>query len=191
MTLKLAIFISGRGSNMLSIIKACDVPDYPAQVNLVFCNTPDAYGLKVAQENGIPTEVIDHKTLSSRESFEEHLSTRLAKYDIDLIVLAGFMRVLSADFVKKWPMRIINIHPSLLPEYKGLNPHERVINDGKPESGCSVHYVIPELDSGPIIGQKRVPILNGDTPDILAERILVQEHILYPEIIKLIANSKN
>ncbi len=191
MMLKLAIFISGRGSNMLSILKACDNPDYPAQATLVFSNRPNAAGLKVAQDNGISTEVVDHKDYNSRKEFEDNLSARLENYDIDLIVMAGFMRVLSTDFVKKWPKRIINIHPSLLPEYKGLHPHERAINDGKSESGCSVHYVIPELDSGPIIGQKRVPILAGDTPGMLADRILVQEHILYPEVIKLIANNKD
>ncbi len=190
MSLKLAIFISGRGSNMLSILKACDEPDYPAQVSLVFSNRPDAAGLKIAQENGIPIEIIDHKGFT-REEFEEQISARLENYEIDLIALAGFMRVLSADFVKKWPNRIINIHPSLLPEYKGLHPHERAIRDGKPESGCTVHYVTPDLDSGPIIGQKRVPILPNDTPDTLAARILKQEHILYPEVIKLIANMKN
>lgn len=190
MTLKLAIFISGRGSNMLSILKACSDPDYPAQVELVFSNRPDAAGLKTAQEYGISTEIVDHKEHNSREAFEEQLSASLANYDIDLIVLAGFMRVLGDDFIEKWPKRIINIHPSLLPKYKGLHPQERAINDGESESGCSVHYVIPELDSGPIIGQKRVPILDGDTADTLSKRILVQEHILYPEAIRLIANNK-
>jgi len=191
MPLKLAIFISGRGSNMLSILKACEDPDYPAQIQLVLSNRPDAAGLKVAQEKGIPTEVIDHKACDSRGDFEEQLSGCLKNYDIDLIVLAGFMRIMSTGFVEQWPERIINIHPSLLPEYKGVHPHERAIKDGKTESGCTVHYVIPELDSGPIVGQKRVPILPEDTPDTLADRILVQEHILYPEAIKNIAASKN
>ncbi|MCK5385413.1 MAG: phosphoribosylglycinamide formyltransferase [Alphaproteobacteria bacterium] len=189
MVLKLAIFISGRGSNMLSILKACENPDYPAEVKLVFSNRPDAAGLKVAQEKSIAVEVIDHKAYDSREAFEEQVSKCLKNYDVDLIVLAGFMRVLSDSFVKQWPERIINIHPSLLPEYKGLHPHERAIKDGKTESGCSVHYVTPELDSGPVIRQKRVPILPGDTAETLADRILAQEHILYPEAIKIIADS--
>lgn len=187
MDLNLAVFISGRGSNMLSILKACESTDYPAQVRLVFSNRPKAAGLEVAKRNGVPVEVIDHTEYNSREAFEKELSLRLENYDIDLIVLAGFMRVLSADFVKKWPERIINIHPSLLPEYKGLNPHERVIKDGKTESGCSVHYVVPALDSGPVIGQKRVSVLPEDTPETLAAKILEQEHILYPEVIKHIA----
>ena len=191
MVLKLAIFISGRGSNMLSILEACEDHDYPARPVVVFSNRPDAAGLKVAQEKNIPTEIVDHKAYASREAFEEEVSQRLDNYDVDLITLAGFMRVLSDEFVEKWPERIVNIHPSLLPEYRGLHPQKRALEDGKTESGCTVHYVIPELDSGPIIGQRRVPILPGDTEDSLADRILVQEHILYPEAIKLIAESKS
>lgn len=190
MLLKLAIFISGRGSNMLSILKACEKPDYPAKTELVFSNRPKAAGLRIAKKHGIATEVVDHKAFGTREAFEEQVSKRLSNYDIDLIVLAGFMRVLSDGFVEQWPERIINIHPSLLPKYKGLHPHERAIKDGETESGCSVHYVTPELDSGPVIGQRRVPILPGDTPEILADRILTEEHILYPEVIRRIAISR-
>ncbi|MCK5373726.1 MAG: phosphoribosylglycinamide formyltransferase [Alphaproteobacteria bacterium] len=189
MSLNLAVFISGRGSNMLSILKACEDPDFPARMSLVVSNRPDAAGLNTAQSNGISTETIDHKAYDTREAFEEEISARLKNYDIDLIVLAGFMRIFTDSFVEKWPRRIINIHPSLLPDYKGTHTHKRAIEDGKSEGGCTVHYVIPELDSGPIIAQKRVPILPGDTPDTLADRVLVQEHILYPEAIRLVAES--
>ncbi len=185
--LKLAIFISGRGSNMLSILEACKDDAYPAEIVLVLTNRPDAKGIDIAKEHGIPTEIIDHKAFSSREDFEDEISERLENYDIDLIILAGFMRILTASFVEQWPDQIINIHPSLLPDYKGLDTHARAIADGKTEAGCTVHFVIPDLDSGPNILQRRVPILDGDTPETLAERVLEQEHKIYPEAIKIIA----
>ncbi len=156
---------------------------------MVLSNRPSAQGLISAQKAGIATEVVDHKDYDSREDFEDEIQDRLENYDIDLIVLASFMRILTSNFVENWPDRMINIHPSLLPDYKGLNTHERAINDGKKEAGCSVHFVIPDLDSGPIILQKRVPILDGDTPDTLAERVLGQEHVAYPEAIALLARN--
>lgn len=190
MTLKLALFISGRGSNMLSIQKACEAPDFPAKINLVLSNRADAAGLDIAREKGLQTEVVNHKDYNSRVAFDEEVNKRLEKHDVDLIVLAGFMRILSPEFIKKWPERIINIHPSLLPAYKGLHPHQQALDDGAKESGCSVHYVTAELDGGPVIGQRRIPVLSSDTPDTLAARVLEQEHLLYPEVIRQIAEDK-
>ncbi len=187
--LKLAIFISGRGSNMLSIMEACKSPDFPAEISVVLSNNPDSQGLISAQEAGIATEIVNHKEYKTREDFEGEISKRLKNYDIDLIVLAGFMRILTGSFVDQWVDRIINIHPSLLPEYKGLNTHERALNDGKKEAGCTVHFVNDELDSGAIILQKRVDILDGDTIDSLSARVLEQEHKAYPEAIKILASS--
>ncbi len=187
--IKLAIFISGTGSNMLAILNACKNADYPAEISLVLSNNPDALGIKTAQENNIPTEIVNHKDFSTREDFESEIIARLEKYEIDLIVLAGFMRILTPFFIEKFPDQIINIHPSLLPDYKGLNTHERAINDGKKEAGCSIHFVNADLDSGPVILQKRVPIISGDTPETLANRVLEQEHKAYPEAIKIIASS--
>lgn len=181
----LAIFISGRGSNMLSIMKACEEPDFPAQISVVLSNRPDALGLKTAADAGIATESVDHKNYDTRESFENELLARLENHDVDLIILAGFLRVLTPVFIRKWEGRILNIHPSLLPDYKGLHTHARAIEDGKSEGGCTVHYVVPELDSGPILVQKRVPILAGDTPETLAIRVLEQEHVAYPQAIKM------
>lgn len=188
--LKVAIFISGRGSNMRSIMDACAQDDYPAQICLVLSNRPNAGGIDLAKSAGIPTEIVDHKDFETREDFEDEMSERLENYDIDLIVLAGFMRILTASFVEKWPDQMINIHPSLLPDYKGLDTHARAIADGKTEGGCTVHFVTPDLDSGPNILQRRVPIHADDTADTLAARVLIQEHEIYPEAIKIIASSK-
>lgn len=174
---------------MLSIIQACKSPDFPAEIALVLTNRPDAKGIEIAKSEGIPTEIVDHKLYSSREDFEAEISNRIAQYDLDLIILAGFMRILTAGFVEQWPQRLINIHPSLLPDYKGLNTHQRAIDDGKTEAGCSVHYVIPDLDSGPVILQKKVPILEDDTAATLSDRVLEQEHIAYPEAIEIIATT--
>ncbi len=176
---------------MLSILEACKDPNFPAEISLVLSNRPDAAGIDLAKNAGIHTEIVDHKNYDSRESFEEAVLNRLGNYDIDLIVLAGFMRVLTPYFIEKWADKVINIHPSLLPDYKGLHTHERAINDGKKEAGCTVHYVIPDLDSGRIILQKRVPILEGDTPETLASRVLEQEHIAYPEAIRLISENSD
>lgn len=189
--LKLAVFISGRGSNMQALLEACQNPAFPAEIMLVLSNRPDAAGLNIAQNAGIATEIVDHKQFSSRESFEAEMQNRLVTRGIDYIILAGFMRVITPSFIEKWPGRIINIHPSLLPDYKGTNTHERVLADGKRESGCTVHYVVPEVDSGEIIVQKRVPVLEGDTPDSLAARVLEQEHIAYPEAIEILAKKRD
>ncbi len=187
--LKLAIFISGRGSNMLSIMDACNEPNFPAEISVVLSNNPEAAGIISASNAGIASEIVNHKEHDSRESFESEIQRKLKKHDVDLIVLAGFMRILTPEFIEQWPDKIINIHPSLLPEYKGLNTHERAINDGKSEAGCTVHFASAELDSGEIILQRKVPIKNGDTPQTLAARVLEQEHVAYPLAIKLLASS--
>lgn len=185
--LKLAVFISGRGSNMQTLAEACQDAGFPGEIVVVLSNRPDAAGLAYAQSAGIPTECVDHKLYGSREDFEREIQKRLAQYSIDYIILAGFMRVLTAGFVNLWPGKIINIHPSLLPDYKGTNTHARVLEDGRSETGCTVHFVVPELDSGKTIIQKRVPVLPGDTPEILASRVLEQEHVAYPEAIRHLA----
>jgi phosphoribosylglycinamide formyltransferase-1 len=190
MGLKLAILISGRGSNMSALIEACAKPDFPATISLVLSNIPDAPGLQKASGAGLATEIVPHKDYPNREAFERAMLSVIARYDVDLICLAGFMRLLSPLFVEAWEGRLINIHPSLLPDYKGLHTHQRALDDGRSEAGCSVHYVIPAMDEGPVILQKRVPILAHDTAQTLAERVLEQEHIAYPEAVRLIAEGK-
>jgi len=185
--LNLAVLISGRGSNLQALINVCNEPDFPAQINVVISNRPNAQGLERARAAGIPADTIDHKAYETRDIFEEALQNVLDGYQIDLICLAGFMRLLGRGFVEHWHNAIINIHPSLLPAYKGLNTYERALADGCTESGCTVHVVRSEMDDGPVIVQKTVKIMQGDTPDILAERILEQEHKAYPEAIRIIA----
>lgn len=186
--LALAVLVSGRGSNLKAILDACaNDPAFPAAVSVVLSNRPDAPALEMAKAAQIPTLCIDHKDYSSREAFEQAMLDALSDFQIDLTVLAGFMRVLTPLFINHWHGRIINIHPSLLPDYKGLHTHARAIEDGKREAGCTIHYVVPEMDSGPIILQKHVPITPDDTPESLAARVLEQEHIAYPEAIKIIA----
>ncbi len=174
---------------MLSIMEASKAADFPAEISVVLSNRPNAGGIALAQDAGIATEIVDHKKFKSRENFENEIQKRLENYDVDLIILAGFMRILTPSFVEGWPDQMINIHPSLLPDYKGLNTHARAINDGKTESGCTVHFVSEDLDSGAIILQKRVAIHTDDTPETLAARILEQEHQAYPEAIRIIASS--
>lgn len=188
--LNLAVFISGRGSNLQSLIDACSDPEFPANISLVLSNRPEVLGLQKAENASIPAITVDHKNYESKALFENALQAELEKHPVDIICLAGFMRILSAEFVARWGGKIINIHPSLLPDYKGLNTYERALADGQDKSGCTVHFVTPEIDDGEIIIQKEVRILPDDTPDILAKRILVQEHIAYPEAIRVIAKSK-
>ncbi|MCB9989758.1 MAG: phosphoribosylglycinamide formyltransferase [Rhodospirillales bacterium] len=188
--LNLAVLISGRGSNMQALIEACKADDFPARVALVLSNRPDAGGLQIAQDAGIQTASVDHKAYDSKAAFEGALQDVLSSHEIDLICLAGFMRLLSADFIGRWPDQIINIHPSLLPAYKGLDTHARAIADGAVEAGCTVHVVIPEMDAGPVILQKKVPVLAGDTPDALAARVLAQEHAAYPEAVRAIGDGR-
>lgn len=185
--LNLAVLISGRGSNLQALIDACAQDDFPARIAVVVSNRPGVEGLERARRGGILTETLDHKAYASREAFEDALHERLGKYPVDLICLAGFMRILTAGFVEKWPDRIMNIHPSLLPDYKGLDTHARALADGRREAGCTVHLVRAAVDDGPILVQKRVPIHSSDTPESLAARVLEQEHIAYPQAIRLLA----
>jgi formyltetrahydrofolate-dependent phosphoribosylglycinamide formyltransferase len=180
--LKLAILISGRGSNMEAILEAARDPAYPAQPVLVLSNRPDAKGLETATAAGIATAAIDHKTYGKdREAFERAMHEQLTEAGVEIIALAGFMRVLTPWFVNKWQGRMVNIHPSLLPKYKGLDTHQRALDAGDTEAGCTVHWVSPGVDDGEIIQQASLPILPGDTADSLAARLLSVEHQLYPE----------
>ncbi len=188
--LKVGALISGRGSNLQALIRAASADDFPAEIVLVISNVVDAQGLKHAERAGIATAVIDHKGYQSRESFDAQIDERLRQAGAELICLAGFMRILSDDFVRKWEGHVINIHPSLLPAFKGTHVHEQVIAAGAKSSGCTVHYVIPELDSGPIIAQAEVPVLAGDTPETLAARVLETEHKLYPMALRWIAEGR-
>ena len=185
---RVAILISGRGSNMAALIAAAKAPDYPAEIALVLSNVPDAAGLTRAREAGIATEVVDHKPFGKdREAFDRQLDAALEAHRIDIVCLAGFLRVLGPWFVERWNGRLINIHPSLLPAFKGLHTHERAIAAGATEHGATVHFVVPDLDSGPIIEQASVPVLPDDTPDSLAARVLEIEHRLYPLALKRLA----
>lgn len=184
MTKCVAILISGSGSNMVALANSMQ-GDHPARACLVLSNDPAAGGLAHAQALGIPTAVVDHRLYKGdRAAFDAALLEKLDAAQPDLIALAGFMRVLTADFVAQFEGRMLNIHPSLLPKYKGLNTHARAIEAGDIEAGCSVHEVTAALDDGPILGQARVPVLPGDTPDTLAARILPMEHRLYPLVLR-------
>ena len=182
-----AILISGRGSNMMALVEAARDPAYPAEIVCVLSNRADAKGLDFAAANGIAARVIDHKAFASREAFEAALDDELRAMNVEIIALAGFMRVLTAGFIARWEGRMINIHPSLLPAYKGLHTHERALADGAKTHGCSVHLVTPELDGGPVLLQAEVPVLADDTPDTLAARVLRQEHRIYPQALALLA----
>lgn len=185
--LRTAILISGRGSNMTSLIAAAKSPDFPAEIVLVLSNKPDAPGLVSAKAQGFATAAVDHKIYAGREAFEASLQAILTAHRIDFICLAGFMRLLTASFTQAWHGRMINIHPALLPSYKGLHTHERALADGVKIHGCTVHYVVPDMDAGPIIAQAAVPVLDDDTPDTLGARVLAQEHVIYPLALKLAA----
>lgn len=184
-----AILISGRGSNMKALIAAASQPDYAADIRLVLSDKPEAAGLATAHESGLTAQAIDFRNLSGRPAFEAALDSRLRAAGVDLICLAGFMRVLSAEFVGRWAGRILNIHPSLLPDLRGLHTHERALAEGRAEHGCTVHYVSAELDAGPIIAQARVPVLPGDDVDSLAARVLVEEHRIYPLALNAVARA--
>ena len=187
---KIAVLISGRGSNMQALLDAAKDEDFPAEIVLVASNRPDAAGLAVAEAAGIATEVIDHHDYEGREAFEEALDSTLKMYGPRIVCLAGFMRILTPWFTERWRDLLINIHPSLLPAFKGLHTHERALEAGVRIHGCTVHYVRPEMDDGPIIGQAAVPVLPGDTPDTLAARVLEAEHKLYPQCVALACSGK-
>jgi phosphoribosylglycinamide formyltransferase-1 len=188
--LKTGVLISGRGSNLKALIEACSDSTFPAEIVLVLSNVADAGGLEHARQANIPTATLSHNDFENREAFDEVMDEKLRAAGVEFVCLAGFMRLLSTDFVKRWEGKMINIHPSLLPAFKGLNVHERVLESGSKESGCTVHYVVPELDSGPIILQARVSVMPDDTPDTLAARVLVQEHRIYPQALRMVAEGK-
>lgn len=184
---RVAILISGGGSNMLRLVEDM-VGDHPARPVLVASNDPDAGGLAKAAAQGIPTAAVDHRNFPrDRAGFEAALLEPLLAAEPDIICLAGFMRILTPEFVTRFTDRMLNIHPSLLPKYPGLHTHARAIEAGDTEAGATVHLVTPELDAGPMLGQARVPILAGDTPEQLAARVLVQEHRLYPTVLRRFA----
>ena len=186
-----AILISGRGSNMVALIEAAKDPDYPAEIALVVSNNPDAPGLARAREAGITTAAIDHRPFGkNRTGFETALQSILDAHAIELVCLAGFMRLLTAEFVAKWRGRMINIHPALLPAFKGLDTHARAIAAGAKTHGATVHFVVPEIDPGPIIAQAAVPVLSDDTPEALAARVIIVEHKIYPAALRAIAEGR-
>jgi len=188
---RVAVLISGRGSNMTALIEAATAPDYPAAVALVVSNLPDAAGLANARAAGIPTAVVDHRAFGAdREAFERALDARLQAQHIDIVCLAGFMRLLTPWFVSRWSGRLLNIHPALLPQFKGLHTHRRALAAGVSEHGATVHFVVPEMDAGPIILQEAVPIVAGDTEATLAARVLKVEHRIYPQALLLVAEGR-
>lgn len=190
MTRKTAILISGRGTNMAALIEAAKAPDYPAEICCVISNRPAAPGLAIAREAGVATFGLDHRDFEAREGFDQAMQELLVAQGVEYVACAGFMRVMSDQFVNKWTGRMLNIHPSLLPLFKGVDPQERALEAGMRVSGCTVHFITPELDSGPIIAQAVVPVLPGDTAETLAARVLTAEHRLYPRALALVASGK-
>jgi len=185
---RVAVLISGRGSNMAALIAAAKAPDYPAEIALVLSNVPGAGGLAIAESEGIATATIDSKAFPrDREGFERAMQAVLEAQRIDIVCLAGFMRILTPWFVGRWEGRMINIHPALLPAYKGLDTHARALADGAKEHGATVHFVTPEMDEGEIILQEAVPVLPGDTAETLGARVLAVEHRIYPAALRMIA----
>ena len=186
--IRTAILISGGGSNMEALVKASLADDYPAEISIVISNVPSAGGLEKAKNLGIETQIVDHKNYKSRKSFEKAIQKELLARDIELVCNAGFMRILTPWFVEKWRGRQLNIHPSLLPKYKGLHTHQRALDAGDDVHGCTVHFVNEGMDEGEIIDQMSVPILENDSADTLAARVLKSEHKLYPMVLKKIAS---
>jgi phosphoribosylglycinamide formyltransferase-1 len=184
-----AVLISGRGSNMGALIEAAQSPSFSAEIVLVLSDAPTAAGLSLARNLGVAAEAIDSRAYTGKPAFEEALQARLMSASIDIVCLAGFMRVLSPSFVERWRGRMLNIHPSLLPSLRGLHTHERALAQGLAEHGCTVHLVTAELDAGPILLQARVPVLPGDAVDALAARVLKEEHRIYPQALDELARS--
>jgi phosphoribosylglycinamide formyltransferase 1 len=185
-----AVLISGRGSNMAALIEAAKRPDYPAEIALVAANRPDAAGLRLAEAAGIATSIVDHARYDEREAFEHALHANLDVHGVEFVCLAGFMRLLTPWFVRQWEGRMINIHPALLPAFKGLDTHRRALAAGVKIHGATVHFVIPEMDSGPIIVQAAVPVHDDDSEETLAARVLAAEHRIYPQALKLLAEGR-
>ncbi len=188
---RVAVLISGRGSNMTALIEAAKDKDYPAEIALVVSNRADALGLESARNAGVPTEIVDHAVYGkNRSEFEAVLDDVLKEHRIELICLAGFMRLLTDEFVTRWSGRMLNIHPALLPSFKGLDTHERALAGGVKIHGASVHFVVPEMDSGPIVAQGAVAVHEDDTPTTLAARVLAVEHRIYPFALRLLAEGR-
>jgi len=188
---RVAVLISGRGSNMTALIEAAKAKDYPAEIVLVVSNRADAAGLARAREAAITTAVIDHRPFGEdRQAFEHALDAELRKNRIEIVCLAGFMRLLSPWFIAHWSGRILNIHPALLPEFKGLDTHRRALEAGAKRHGATVHFVVEETDAGPVIRQQSVPVLQGDTEETLAARVLEVEHRIYPEALRMVAEGQ-
>ena len=187
---KAAVLASGRGSNLQALLDAASDPVYPVAIALVIANEPDAYALVRARRAGVSAQLIDHRTFPDRATFDAALDAALREAAIELVCLAGFMRRLTPAFVEGWKGRMINIHPSLLPSFKGLHTHRKALEAGVKLHGCTVHFVSPDLDDGPIIGQAAVPVLADDDEDALAARVLVEEHRLYPEALRLLAEGR-
>ncbi|HVZ15149.1 MAG TPA: phosphoribosylglycinamide formyltransferase [Bauldia sp.] len=185
---RVAVLISGRGSNMAALIEAAKAPDYPAEIVLVVANKADAGGLAIARGAGIPAIAA---TAKDKPAMEAEINRALDAADIDIVALAGFMRILSAGFVQRWAGRLINIHPSLLPAFPGLDTHGRALAAGMSRHGCTVHYVTAGVDEGPVIAQAEVPVLPGDTPETLAARVLIEEHKLYPKALAMVAGGSS
>jgi len=181
----IVILISGRGSNMEAIVRAQQAEAWPARIAAVISNKPDAKGLAFAQAHGIPTAVVPNKEFPTRETFDAALQATIDRFEPDLVVLAGFMRILTAPFVEHYAGRMLNIHPSLLPLFPGLHTHRQALDAGVEEHGATVHFVTAELDHGPAVIQARIPVLPGDTEDSLAERLLAEEHVIYPQAVRL------
>ena len=186
----IVILISGRGSNMEALIAARDAGNLPVNIAAVISNRPDARGLETAAKAGITTHYVDHKAFAGREAFDAALAECIDQFQPDLVILAGFMRILSEGFVRHYEGRLINIHPSLLPSFPGLHTHQRALEEGVRIHGCTVHFVTPALDHGPVIIQAAVPVLDGDSEDDLAARILIQEHRIYPQAVRWFAEGK-
>jgi phosphoribosylglycinamide formyltransferase-1 len=188
---RVAVLISGRGSNMAALIDAAKDPAYPAEIALVLSNVPDAGGLDTAKAAGIATEVVDHQQFGKdRGAFEQALQSVIENHKIEIVCLAGFMRILTADFVGKWEGRMLNIHPALLPQFKGLDTHRRALEAEVKEHGATVHFVVPEMDSGPIVLQGAVEVRPDDTEATLAARVLAVEHRIYPQALKMLAEGR-
>jgi phosphoribosylglycinamide formyltransferase-1 len=187
---RVGVLISGRGSNLQALIDAAGAPDFPAEIAAVISNRPDAYGLERARAAGIAGQVVDHKAYGSRKAFDAALDAALREAACDIICSAGFMRLLTPGFVEAWRDRQLNIHPSLLPAFRGLHPHERALEMGVRLSGATVHFVRSEMDAGPIVLQAAVPVLTDDTPEMLAGRVLEAEHVIYPRALALVASGQ-
>ena len=187
---RIVILISGRGSNMAALIQAAKEADYPAEIAGVISDQADATGLKAAESFGIATRVVSRRDHASKDAHDAAIDAALRKFGADIVCLAGYMRLLTPGFVDKWQGRMINVHPSLLPLHKGLHPQQQALDAGDSESGCTVHFVIAGTDEGPAILQRRVPILPGDTAETLGARILVEEHIAYPQALAMLARGE-